>query len=100
LRSQPAQSEFHSSRHGQIAGDVAPHGSLTNVQLSSGAALRQPSIVKKSLQAFEEAAGALLGRNVRDTAVMELIAAVVELVKAVTGDVVPEELPSCKETRQ
>ena len=37
-----------------------------------------------------------MGRNVSDAAVEELIAAVVELVKAVTGDVVREELPSGK----
>jgi hypothetical protein len=47
---------------------------------------------------FEEAAGVLMGRNVSDAAVEELIAAVVELVKAVTGDVVREELPSGKGT--
>ena len=65
----------------------------------------QEAIAK--LQAFEEATGALLGRNVRDTAVMELIAAVVELVNAVTGSVAREEMPmpalrppAAKETRQ
>lgn len=52
LQCQPAQSELNSSGHGQVAGDVTPHGAFADVQLTGRTALRHSSVVEEFLQLF------------------------------------------------